>query len=279
MTTNRRNGYIEIKPHWGKKHRILGKYISACLVFQKNYDNFAYVDTHGGSGQVLLVGNLRDGSPLIAAKELGTFPCYTTEINPGSFQRLAESTRSLRNVKAVQGDCNVIVPEILKEIDSHRFCLCFVDPDGLVYYDGGKKVMQLRAETVDAIARSTGPRTELLLNLPIMQIMRVRGFVDSLPDEPKAPAMEEDLDVFYGCSDWRGAGSRRELLDIFIDRRLSPYGFKGAFLVSDSDNRPLYYLVYGSRNGIGAKIMKAIMLREYNQLLLDDYPMERFYFD
>jgi three-Cys-motif partner protein len=279
MTTNRRNGYVEIKPHWEKKHRILGKYINACFAFQKKYNNFAYIDTHGGSGRVFIDGKLKDGSPLIAAKELSAFPCYTTEINDESYSRLVETTKGYPNIKAVKGDCNALLPGIVATIESWRFCLCFVDPDGLVYHDKSKKkTMQLTSATIDLIAKSAAPRMELLLNLPIMPILRVMGYVEKLPEEKQTPAMEEDVSMLYGSEDWRSASDGRSLLDVFLDARLAPFEFKGAFLVRDTGNRPLYYLVYGSHNETGAKIMKNVMQREYQQLLLTDYPLNRFYF-
>jgi three-Cys-motif partner protein len=281
LPTNRKNGFVEIKPHWQTKHRILGKYLNACLTFQQKYNNFAYVDSHGGSGKVLLDGKQVDGSPLIAAKQLRNFPCHITEIDAESFQRLRESANGISNIYPQNGDCNVLVPEIISKIESWKFCLCFVDPDGLVYHKGSQKFMQLTSQTIDSIANSvanSGPKTELLLNFQAISILRTMGFVEKLPEDDRTPIMAEDITALYGCEDWESARTRRELLDIFIDRRLKPFEYKGTFLVEDNGH-PLYYLVYASHNIVGARIMKDIMGREYGQLLLEDYPLERFYFD
>lgn len=262
---------------------ILGKYINACLSFQKKYNNFAYIDSHGGSGKVLLDGKQIDGSPLIAAKELGNFPCYITEIDNLSFRRLVQSSRGISNIVPRNGDCNVLVPQILAKIEYWKFCLCFVDPDGLVYHTGSQKFMQLTHQTVDTIANSvsnSGPKTELLLNFQAISVLRTKGFVERLPDDDRTPIMDEDITALFGCEDWKGIRTRRELLDIFIEKRLSPFEYKGAFLVEDN-GRPQYYLVYASHSDVGAKIMKDIMGREYHsgQLLIQDYPLERFYYD
>ena len=281
MPTNRKNGYVEIKPHWQSKHKILGKYLNACLQFQQKYNNFAYIDSHGGSGKVLLDGKQVDGSPLIAAKQLKNFPCHITEIDESSYKRLLESCKGISNIYPQNGDCNVLVPRIIRSIESWKFCLCFVDPDGLVYHKGGQKYMQLTHETVDHIAdsvKSNGPKTELLLNFQAISILRTMGYVEKLPDDDKTPVMEEDINALYGCDEWKSAKNRRELLDLFIDKRLSSFGYKGAYLVEDNGH-PLYYLVYASHSDVGAKIMKDIMGREYGQLLLQEDPIERFYFD
>ena len=281
MPTNRRNGFVEIKPHWQTKHRILAKYLNACLAFQRKYNNFAYIDSHGGSGKVLLDGQQVDGSPLIAAKELRNFPCHITEIDDSSFRRLTESCKEISNIFPQNGDCNVLVPKIIGKIENWKFCLCFVDPDGLVYHKGSQKFMQLTSETVDSIANSvtnSGPKAELLLNFQAISILRTMGFVEKLPEDDRAPIMAEDITALYGCEDWKEAKTRRELLDIFIDKRLGPFEYKGAILVEDNGH-PLYYLLYASHSDVGAKIMKYIMGQEYGQLLLQEAPLERFYFD
>jgi three-Cys-motif partner protein len=281
LPTNRKNGYVEIKPHWLTKHKILGKYLNACLKFQEIYSNFAYIDSHGGSGRVLLDGKQTDGSPLIAASRLKSFPCHITEINEESYRRLVESSKGIPNVHAQNGDCNVLVPQILKSIDSWKFCLCFVDPDGFVYYNKGEKLMQLTYQTIDSIANSKepeGPKTELLLNFQISSVLRVKGFPDSRPDDERTPIMEEDITALYGCDHWKSLQDRRELLDHFLDERLKRYEFKGSFLVEDNGH-PLYYLIHATHNKTGAKIMNDVMRKEYGQMLLQEYPPNRYYFD
>ena len=104
------------------------------------------------------------------------------------------------------------------------------------------------------------------------------GYVEKLPDDDKTPIMEEDITALFGCNDWKSTKSRRELLDLFFDRRMTSFEYKGAYLVEDNGH-PLYYLIYGSHSDVGAKIMKDIMGRKYGQFLLEDYPLERFYFD
>ena len=168
---NNLDDYLVIKEHTLlKKYTILRKYLDACIVFHKKYHNFAYIDTHGGSGKVIFKGELEDGSPLIAAKAAEGFPCYIVEIDDERFNLLKKSTEGLRNVTLFHGDCNEVINDILSEIPRWKvFVFCFLDPEGLVYQGKFKgqviKRPQLTWETVVKIGKF--PRTEVLINFPV----------------------------------------------------------------------------------------------------------------
>jgi len=104
--------YWQAKPHTQQKYNILGKYLAACGKFARIYRNFAYIDTHGGSGLVEMVDEGAEhslfpdcfserkvaGSPLIAARAVQAwsegkeFPCHIIEIDPGRYATLEQST-------------------------------------------------------------------------------------------------------------------------------------------------------------------------------------------
>jgi len=270
--------YLPIKEHSHRKYRILQKYLRACERFSNKYQNFAYVDTHGGSGKVLDVctDKLAEGSTLIAARITPSFPCYVVEIDPLKYALLKESTKDLSNVKAFFGDCNIKIHKILAMIPKGQvFVFCFVDPDGLVYHGKDRSCDELTWKTVEAIA--TFPRTELLLNLPLQAIMECAGYIRKQPENIASRKMRERMTTFYGCDKWQGVdvGDYKSFLRLYISERLEGrYQYKGAILVRNILRGPQYYLVYGSKSLRGGEIMRDIMKKEYLDSL-GLYPLDR----
>src|SRR2546425_11788690 len=116
---------IEIKKHTKQKYSILRKYLKACLTFEKIYGNFAYIDTHGGSGKVLFEGQEVSGSPLIAAQSLVHPECYVVEINEKRRLILRKSVAGIPNVQVYDGDCNRKMSQILSRVEPWKFTFCF----------------------------------------------------------------------------------------------------------------------------------------------------------
>ena len=291
-------GFIGIEPHTLHKYNILSKYLNVCKIFHKHYSNFVYVDTHGGSGKVYLKSKKEwvNGSPLIAAKWTPSFPCHIIEIDPERHKHLCESTKGCTNVHTYPNDCNELIASILKKIPRwEKFAFCFVDPDALVYQGSdGTDYDQLRAETIKAIADF--PRSELLLNFPLVAILRCAGDYYKHPNTPRAIANGERVTTFMGSRSWQGLRrrerNRRGFLESYMDEMLEAYPYKGAILVrSEAKNLPLYYLVYTTHNKTAAKIMRDIMNKEGNfplhyniltgkpQTLDEVYPLTRFIFE
>lgn len=286
--TDEDQDYWVIKAHSVKKYRILGKYLEACKQFHKKYNNFVYVDSHGGSGKVLnaSTGKLEDGSPLIARKAIDmSFPCYVTEISPARCKILAESLKEYNEVRFQCEDCNIAVPQILSEIEDWKFVLCFVDPRGLI--DELTGCHELSYETVDKIGLHK--KSELLLNFPCFPLSRSIGYCLSTSGSEQAKrTMEQNVTKFFGTDVWKKVGlDRRKLLELYITERLSRYYlYIGAILIrQEGNNAPLYYLVYGTKNIVGARIMRDIMRKEWagkQELLvpLDEaYPINKFIFE
>ena len=270
--------YLPIKAHSYRKYRILEKYLRACERFSDKYQNFAYVDTHGGSGKVLDVctDKLTDGSTLIAARITPNFPCYVVEIDPLKYALLKTSAKELSNVKTFFGDCNREIHKILATIPKGQmFVFCFVDPDGLVYHGKDCACDELTSKTVGAIA--TFPRTELLLNLPLQAIMECAGYVRKLPDNAATEKMRERITTFYGTDRWQGIdpGDYKSFLRLYVSERLDrDYQYKGAILVRNILRGPQYYLIYASKNLRGGEIMRDIMKKEHVDAM-GQYPLER----
>jgi len=277
-------GILEIKEHTLKKHRILRKYLGACNTFHKKYKNFVYIDTHGGSGKVSLKGEIREGSPLISRKTIDSeYPCHIIEIKKDRFQLIEESVKDLPNINVIQGDCNEKIGEILEETKDWKFKLCFVDPDGLVEERIG--CPQVSWETIEKISQS--PKTEILLNFPLQAMHQCGGYCLARPEDPKSMKYEEDITTFFGMDGWKKVGiHKRKLLNLYLEKRLDSYKYKGAILIrSKEKNAPLYYLIYATHSPVGAKIMRDIMRNEWSpgQTILGDfdelYPLTNFIFE
>jgi len=266
--------FMEIKAHTHRKYSILGKYLGACKKFDDIYQNFTYVETHGGTGQVIDYESKKpiDGSVLIAAKLQPSFPCHVVEIDPENYKSLQQSTQGYSNITLYPGDCNDLIHTILDQIPKGRkFVLCYVDPSGLVYKGpGGVECYQLRSETIQTIANF--PRSELLLNFPLEAIIRCSGDYYKHPDEPRAQANGENVTAFMGSETWQELPKRerspRDFLELYMGEQLMSYPYKGAILVrSEARNLPMYYLIYTTHNPTAAKIMRYIMRKE------GDYPI------
>jgi len=257
--------YLQIKEHSHRKYRILEKYLRACQRFSNIYQNFAYVDTHGGSGKVLDAGNLTDGSTLIAAKITPNFPCYVVEIDPLRYILLKDSAKAIPHVTPFFGDCNTEIDRILSLVPKGRvFVFFFVDPDGLAYQGKDRSCDELSWETVEKIA--TFPRTELLLNLPLQAIMECTGYIQKLPDRAASEKMRERMSTFFGTEEWQDldCGDYKGFMRLYVSQRLeSHYEYIGGILVRNIMRGPQYYLLYGSKNLIGGKIMRGIMKKEH----------------
>jgi len=280
-------GLIPIKPHSRRKYTILTKYLDTCEKFSNKYQNFAYIDTHGGTGEVFDVMSQKScpGSVLTAAKIMPSFPCYVVEIDPDHYTLLKQHAEGYPHIHLFNGDCNEKIDEILRKIPmGQNFVFCFVDPDGLVYRRGTTVCLQLTSETVDKIAKF--PRTEILLNLSVEGIMREAGCVCKNPKDSASQKMEECLIRLFGSDKWKqlDPGDYKGFLRLYINERLKPnYQFKGAILIRDSQTRgPLYYLAYGSKYWLGGKIMRDVMANEwgYKSPWIDQtHPSTEFIFE
>lgn len=259
--------YLQIKQHSHRKYRILGKYLSVCRRFSTIYENFAYVDTHGGSGKVLDMDTKRltDGSALIAAKVTPSFPCYVVEINRLRFTLLKDSCKAIPHVTPFFGDCNTEIDVILPLIpEGKMFVFFFVDPDGLTYRGGGRSCDELTWKTIEKIA--TFPRTELLLNLPLEAIMQCAGYIREQPHKAASEKMRQRMSTFFGTEEWQDleCGDYKAFMRLYVSQRLEAhYQYIGGILIRNVMRGPQYYLLYGSKHSKGGEIMRDIMKKEH----------------
>jgi len=270
------NGLIQISKHTFQKYNILRKYFKACLNFEKIYKNFAYIDTHGGSGNVLFEGQQIHGSPLIAAESEAHPQCYAIEINQERRLLLRKAIAGMPNIKIIEGDCNKEISSLLRQIENWKFTFCFLDPDGLVYLDGATKVFQLTWPTIEEISRRNN--SEILVNLRSQDILRCMGAMEAEPE--RASKLAEDITALFGTDAWTSKRTRFKIRDFFLDR-LQSVGFTylGAVNVRSDLDSHQYYLIYASHHEVGAKIMNSNFKMEWGFRPLIDPPLKRFIYD
>jgi three-Cys-motif partner protein len=270
------NGFIQIQKHTLQKYNILRKYFEACLKFEKIYKNFAYIDTHGGSGKVLFEGQQVHGSPLIAAESKVHPECYAIEIDEERRLLLRKAVSGIPNIKIIGGDCNKEIGSLLRQIENWKFTFCFLDPDGLVYPKGATKYFQLTWATIEEISRRTN--SELLVNLRSQDILRCMGLIDAEPE--KASKVVEDITALLGTDLWTSKRTRYKIRDFFLDR-LQSIGFTylGCVNIKSEGNSHQYYLIYASHHEVGAKIMNSNFKMEWGFRPLVDPPLQRFIYD
>ncbi len=272
-------GEIIAKKHSRRKIRILEKYLKPCISFSEKYGNFAYIDTHGGTGKIIddETGEKVDGSVLTFAKTEPTWPCYCVEIDPKRFALLQKNTKNIPNVNLFHGDCNEKIDDILDEIPpGEKFVFCFIDPNKLLYKSGRQVKYQITWETIEKIAKF--PRTEILMTFLVTTVMRNSGSYHKNPEGSAMKKIGDHLTMLFGSEKWKiiGKGDYRKFVRLFIDERFKKFKYKGAVLIRHEENRgPLYYLVFGSDSRVGGRIMRDIMMREW----LDKtktYPLSKY---
>lgn len=278
--------YLQLKEHSRRKLRVLEKYLNACGKFARKYENFVYIDTHGGSGKVIgITGQVIDeSSPVIASRLLPTYPCHIVEVRPKRFETLKEAMKDYPNITLYFGDCNVVIDEILSSVPKGKvFVFVFVDPDGLIEEE--THVHELAWTTVEKIAKF--PRTEILLNFPLEAIWRTGGYVRKKPDALKwTPAYRDAIARFMPAKDWetrvKDFFDKQIWLDLYMSALEPHYKYRGALLIL-AEKLPVYYLIYASKREPGPTIMRNIMKTEwedqFGQKLGVLPPLEYFIFD
>jgi three-Cys-motif partner protein len=286
VSGNQAKAYWSFKEHSRRKLRVLEKYLNACKRFADKYENFVYVDTHGGSGKVIGVAGevVEESSPLIASKLLPTYPCHVVEVNPSRFKTLREATKDYPNITLYHGNCNALIDEILSKIPKGRvFVFFFTDPDGLIEEE--THVHELLWTTVEKIA--TFPRTELLLNFPLEALWRTGGYVRKKPDALKwTPPYRDAITSFMPVEGWetriKDFSDKQVWLDLYMGGLEPHYKYRGALLVL-ARQLPVYYLVYASNREPGPTIMRDIMKIEWEDQFGEKLsvlpPLEYFVFD
>lgn len=267
-----------------EKYTILEEYCKPLsLIMRKNNLDHYFIDACAGSGKVQArtKDELIDGSPLIMVKTQERVEeiirdkskrkhaqSIFMEINPKTHALLVASLSGYSNYEVIQGDCNQLLPDVLNKIESKTwkpFCFIYIDPFGL-----GKPV--IRMETLKGILQRE--YTELLLHLNMDAYIRSAGNLANLNSHNSrkkklARSHYETLKLVLGsdqiqnfCNEWstwpRGM-KEKMCLQYYLLGLEGYYTHIQHIEIPAGSRRPVYYLVFATRNETGNDIMKGIM--------------------
>jgi three-Cys-motif partner protein len=245
--------------HWTKdKHDYLRRYISATrgvrakFLAPKGAGGAAFIDLFGGPGKCCVRGkrpDFIDGSPLIA---LGHTEAPFTKVIVCDLDR--ESVEALRARTAqyssravvVEGDCNLIIDQIVSEIPPYGFNMALIDPFG---------ASPLRFETISKLASFR--RMDLIINWPTGDLKR------------NYEHNQDEMNEILGTDDERAVvGSPEDAVAKIatLKERLVQFGYQNeevrSMEVKNSKHVVLYHLVFASKNSKGNQLWNSITRRE-----------------
>lgn len=266
-------GPIDTIGEWSQnKLGLLKKYLEAYLVILAKQDwckGYEYIDAFAGTGkpQSRDAEIFVDGSPRIALSLKKPFTQYHfIEESSWRVKKLEELEKEFvnRNISIYQGDCNKILTEkILPQLNyaTKKRAIAFIDPFG----------MQFHWNTLEAIAKVK--TIEIILNFPVMAINRnvLKRNQKIITDKER-----KRLDLLWGTKDWmfdlyeedhtlfgveqkKKKMSGKEMGKVFKKRLSEIFQHcTDPVLMVNSNNAPLYCLMFAGHNAKGAKIASDI---------------------
>ena len=271
--------------YWGEhtrtKYRILGKYLySLSLIVGKEGWAHYFIDACAGSGRVYIDNELVDGSPLIMAKtrekaKRPSLRCVLIESHNSperTYDRLAENLKPFSEWSECKyGDSNVELDKVLNKISPYHFAFVFFDPFGL-----GNPTIQ--RETIRRLMERE--HTEILMNYSWMGVSRMAGHLERASYDPVSQSVVETLDLFHG--EWRNLERRKysstrekskAFVELYTEEWREYYDYVNYVEIPIGSRKPLYYLIFTTRNRIGNKIQREIIKKERRK---GAEPLEKF---
>lgn len=207
-----------------------------------------------------------NGSPVRALTLEKPFDHYRFfDLDPSRIallNKLQETYPALR-LKAIQGDANEKVQDVAAKFTERDWRgVAFLDPYGA----------HLHWDTVAALAATK--KFDVIINIPIqMAVNRLVRIDGDISDETA-----EQLDKYFGCRDWFNesyelqsdlfGGDRMQKRDDAAQRQLGLYvrrlrevfsHVSSPSVVRNTQNVPLYYLIWAGENKTGLKIANHIL--------------------
>ena len=244
---------------WAKdKHDYLRRYISATrgvrakFLAPKGTGGAAFVDLFAGPGRCCVRGkrpDLIDGSPLIALghTEAPFSKVIVCDLDHENVEALrARSAQYSGRAVVVEGDCNLLIDQIVSEIPPYGFNMALIDP-----FSAG----QLRFETISKLA--SVKRMDLIINWPTGDLKR------------NYEHNQDEMNEILGTDDERAVvGSPEDAVAKIatLKERLVQFGYQNeevrSMPVTNSKNVVLYHLVFASKDPKGNQIWNSIARRE-----------------
>jgi len=231
-----------------------------------------YIDAFAGAGKHISknTGDFVPGSPLNALRVRPPFTEYHfIDLNCAKVQSLVDEAGKKPNIHIHEGDCNVVLKNILPQVryEDFRRALCILDPYGL----------HLNWEIIQQIGEMRS--IEIFLNFPIADINRnvLRE------DKDKVEKLQEDrFTAFCGTDSWNEIAYTKQptlfgdkavktstnetIVEWFRQRLIKVAGFKYVpkpMAMTNRKNAVVYYLFFASHKPVAKKIVEEIF-RKYN---------------
>jgi len=148
------------------------------------------------------------------------------------------------SAQTYQGDCNDVVPQILRQIkrdEDRGFSVRGVNI--LSFIDNS--AFDAKWEMVRELARLRG---DLVITFPPTRISRDKGRIDVLGEEYR----EQDINEFFGTDTWKDCDSEDEYTDLYMDRLRDPpesfdrINLKIRISTGPKGGRYYYYVIYST---------------------------------
>jgi len=250
----------------------------------RNLDHY-FIDACAGSGRVQAYYNddYLDGSPLIMSKTRGHVDerirdrtktkhvkCIFIEVNSKTHNLLEKWTCDFPDCERILGDCNEELPKVLDRLDSRTwkpFAFIYVDPFGL----GDPPIMM---ETLRRVLERD--YTELFIQFGVDGLIRTSGWLKYLNSRDprkreKAESYCKTLRLVIGddriddfCKKWprwREGDKESKALKYYISGLCNYFPHVECVGIPVGSKRPVYYMIYTSRNKTGRKIMQNIIIK------------------
>lgn len=269
-----------------EKYQILEEYCHPLsLIMRNKHIDHYFIDACAGSGivQAYYRDEYLDGSPLIMVKTKNWVQetiknkskpkqakCIFIEVNPEAFNLLEKHTCDFAECERILGDCNNILPEVLNRLDGEKrkpFTFIYIDPFGL----GDPPI---KMETLRRVLERD--YTELFIQFTADGLIRTSGWLKHLDSQDpqkrmKAKSYHNTLRCVIGNDRiqeyyrnwfrWREGEKETKAFQYYISGLRDYFQHVEYIGIPVGSARPVYYLIYTSRNETGKKIMQYIILK------------------
>lgn len=216
--------------------------------------NLTFVDLFAGPGRCLIRNTSEEieGSPLISLQHGFKQYIFVEEQKEliNALDKRCKKSPEFSNIVFLKGDCNRIIDDVIKKVDSSSLGLVFADPTGLDYH----------FNTIKRIA--TERKIDLLLNIQFgMDIVRNFSKYKKKGDNSK-------LGLFLGSDvDWNEINRPIDAIKLYKER-IGKLGFQTVefkdITVKNSNNTLMYFLLFASRSSTGLDFWKKITAKDYS---------------
>lgn len=264
------------KLHTEEKLTLLKKYLEGYVIATKSARELYYIDALAGDGQCEIeIPNstktrIVDGSPLIAMKINPPFTkCFFIEIKKKNIKTLTKLLKgfSQNRYKIKEGDCNLVIDEVLSEIPQEAPCFAFLDPEGF----------ELQWSTIEKIASyKKGRKIELFILFPYdMAFARVLYYNKKRFEKENIALLLQKTLPDSSWTDVYNDRVNRKLVPNEVKKRileiykngLKNLGYKQEFIYSKPIEsilgRPLYFMIFATDHPAGARIMKYVFGKDW----------------